>query len=649
MSGLITFFLEQWLFSVVVAAGVVVWLLRWVLLPRWLRRQAVRGGRWEVAAPGEEVLTHLTDIPIEALVESTEQDERATALIGSYRAAIWMEFERRSLSWEEVRSRCEALVREIAAVYYPTDEFASPFQELRPVDVVLLVNRVSDRLYRLMEAEPLRQLARQKFRTYWRLHEATSPYYQLYKRYEPYLRWGNRAFTASMWVANPLGAVISSIGKFAGREVVVRYLTTTLVVMVGEEARRLFRNRYLEDGELLFGEVVFAAMLNLALADGKLSVGEYEHLVRFLDSPRVTEANRARMVRMLAQRREVALDWESLRGASEGLRREVMRMAEQVAASDAHGSEARRQVLTEYEQRLGVPSRLLREMLDTAQWGKARQVFRGGPAEQDDAALRLAVAVAAWAGKQRSPAFREFLGQEAARLAVKLTREELEQMIDLPPDLDEWLELARTWPERSLRERAGRLSVGGLLTTLPLTAREADQVVHAIAPALRLGPTGERFLQQCLWEYCAARCEPFVKPPREVLFELFGKLQPGEELLAWVPTATSVVLGAEPQPVQAVWWLALSSERLLAVAAAMDGQRVVSRLQQFDWWTEVHSRQGRVFDEYQMVTRELESFSFGNAAGQRDVLRGLMQRYQERSQAHQARASLPERAGPASS
>jgi len=187
----------------------------------------------------------ILQIPLRRIPEPDERDLAAYAVIERHRARVWWSFRPRTeLSLDRLWALSRQVAREVAAVYHPEAE--KPELRAGIQDLMLLNLRVTQRLCNQVERWPLSMFrgvrvdqalwVREQVRKYqdsligrlvrhasvpykvgkwaWRLYNAASPWY-----------WGRQAVYTG------------------GREAALRYLLTSLVTFVGEEAVLTYSGR----------------------------------------------------------------------------------------------------------------------------------------------------------------------------------------------------------------------------------------------------------------------------------------------------------------------------------------------------------------------------------------------------------------------
>jgi hypothetical protein len=187
----------------------------------------------------------IPEIPLRRIADPDERDQAAYAIVEKHRARVWWSFRPRTeLSIDRLWTLSREVAREVAAVYHPEAE--QPELRAGVQDLMLLNLRVTQRLHNQMDRWPLKMFrgvrvdqalwVREQVRKYqdsligrlvqrsrvpykigkwaWRLYNAASPWY-----------WGRQAVYTG------------------GREAALRYLLTSLVTFVGEEAVLTYSGR----------------------------------------------------------------------------------------------------------------------------------------------------------------------------------------------------------------------------------------------------------------------------------------------------------------------------------------------------------------------------------------------------------------------
>ncbi|MFZ2089512.1 MAG: hypothetical protein WAU47_13140 [Desulfobaccales bacterium] len=270
---ILTFLREYWWLWVIQGVAVL-WGLSLLLVRHWTMKR-VRAA----ADQTEEKLDEDLEIP---LPDPTPQDQEALALLREYRRRyllkLWPDTK---FTLREINNLSQALVTEIARVYYPEEE--RPELKASLADLVALYQRVGARLSMWLEAKPFIPLRDMELNTVLLIHKTyrkfrDNPVHQFLKRHQMYraARWLWMAIN----VANPYywGREAAYRGS---REFLVRLFLAKVVTVVGEEAIRLYGRRSPNTPLVRLYQVGVQEMLNLALKEnGALSTEVLAHLMK---------------------------------------------------------------------------------------------------------------------------------------------------------------------------------------------------------------------------------------------------------------------------------------------------------------------------------------------------------------------------------
>lgn len=218
----------------------------------WRRRRSalriIEEGTYEGAPPVE---AGIHQIPLRRLADADAVDEEAYKVVERHRSRIWWSYRPKSLALDELGSLGLAVVRDVAGVYHPDAERPELRAGVR--DLMILNLRVTNRLYRQLGRWPLRMLGdvrvdqalwvKEKVETFQ--ESALGKIVKGSKIPYKVAKWAWRAYN----VANPLYWSRQAIYT-GGREAAVRYLLTSLVTYVGEEAVLTYSGR----GPAFWGE-----------------------------------------------------------------------------------------------------------------------------------------------------------------------------------------------------------------------------------------------------------------------------------------------------------------------------------------------------------------------------------------------------------
>lgn len=234
--------MEVYRLSILVLSGA---LLAAALLLSYLRRRSALRAVEELRYDRLPPELSIAQIPLRRVPDPGEEDLRAYKIIERHRARVWWRAtERTSVSPERLFALGREVVREVASVYYP--EAIRPELRASLRDLLLLNLRVTHRMERQMGRWPLRIFSGVRLDQALWIHGQVRRFQEsalgrLVRHVKvPYsvARWAWRAYN----VTNPAYWGRQAIYS-GGREFAVRYLLTTLVTFVGEEAVLTFSGR----------------------------------------------------------------------------------------------------------------------------------------------------------------------------------------------------------------------------------------------------------------------------------------------------------------------------------------------------------------------------------------------------------------------
>jgi hypothetical protein len=227
----------------------------------------------------EEVSPEDVDIPLNDL---RPEDRQALEIIRRYRRRIlirlWPDTQ---LSLGLLSEISQALVKEIAEVYYPEEE--RPELKASLSDLVALYKRVGARLAAWLDTLPLRPLKDMELQTVLQCHELYQkvkqhPGYLFLKRYhlDKAARW---AWAAKNFL-NPWywGRQAAYTGS---KELLQRLFLAKVTTLVGEEAIQLYGRRRHNSDLFQRYRLALQEMINLAWDDGA-SPSTWNHMLLFI-------------------------------------------------------------------------------------------------------------------------------------------------------------------------------------------------------------------------------------------------------------------------------------------------------------------------------------------------------------------------------
>ena len=306
------------------------------------RRRCARAPAAGPSEPAEHGLGSGRDL----IEDPDERDRAAFEVIGVYSRRITRRTRATPMSLAHMQELTGALVRDVAAQYYPLSE--RPELEATVENLLDMNRRVLDRLYGLIERFPFDRLRGVRLSHAQGLRENVDRLYEsgaarFVRRHPSTLRavrWGIMAYQH----ANPVywarrGAIV------AGREVALRKLLATTVRVVGAEAMLLYSGRDVRSERVTLERKAAREMINIALADGALTAREYREVLDFILGSAVLDAeSKVALLRALVEGRiseETGLDKVTTERDRRRIEQAVQRM---IDASEAVGEGRRRQV-----------------------------------------------------------------------------------------------------------------------------------------------------------------------------------------------------------------------------------------------------------------------------------------------------------------
>lgn len=190
----------------------------------------------------EQPPTDLASVPFEKVEQTTPEDETAYHIIEEERKKIWNDFSDTTLfSIENIFSMSKHMTHRIASVYFPGQD--EPIYQATVEGLIHLITRVSERLEGYLNKFPLAFLKERTVHDIVRLHRgykkvAANPVVKFFNN--TYVDAARRLLWYGVNATNPW-YYGRQIVWTAGKEVVVRYLLTLVITIVGEEAVLLYR------------------------------------------------------------------------------------------------------------------------------------------------------------------------------------------------------------------------------------------------------------------------------------------------------------------------------------------------------------------------------------------------------------------------
>jgi hypothetical protein len=244
-------------------------LMRW-----WIRR------RWQRLLESDLDDQHELDL----LPPLNTRDEQALECIRRFRREVWNIPEAElKLGVESFTNRAVAVVRAIAAIYYPGSE--TPEFEATLLESLILAQRVSRKITRFAAVPPWKLLGNRKlseFQRFYQLYRKVneSPLFQVLKRHRHLYRLARIAWNIKN-VSNPFywaGRELSREGYF----LTLRWFYLAFIGQVGREAMRLYSGRHFQREEERDATLVCHKLFNLAREWQGPSAAEWAALVQLV-------------------------------------------------------------------------------------------------------------------------------------------------------------------------------------------------------------------------------------------------------------------------------------------------------------------------------------------------------------------------------
>ena len=220
-----------------------------------------------------------------------ERDLAALEVIGAYSRRVLRRARATPMSLGHMQDLTSALIRDVAAQYHPLSE--RPELEATIEDLLDMNRRVLDRVYGLLDRFPFDRLRGMRLNQAQDAREGVDRIYEsgaarFVRRHPAALRtvrWGLMVYHR----ANPF--YWARRGAFlAGREMALRKLLATTVRVVGTEAMLLYSQRDVRSERVTLERKAAREMINVALADGKVTAREYEEVLAFVVGNAVLDA-----------------------------------------------------------------------------------------------------------------------------------------------------------------------------------------------------------------------------------------------------------------------------------------------------------------------------------------------------------------------
>jgi uncharacterized membrane protein YebE (DUF533 family) len=550
----------------------------------------------------------LNQIELIRIQNPTEQDEQAYTLIETERQKVWTSLSTStSIAPRQLYQHSFELIRQIAAIYHPDAEI--PEFQASILDLAQLNARIVERVKDALDEFPLntiKDISVQDILRYKGYYDKFSQFelIKLAKKHKHlytvarYAWMGYNALNPWYWGRK--------IVLTAGKEGAFRTLLTTIITIVGEEAILVYGSRSLRAKATAVEKNIALEMINMAITDGVVSQEEYDITLDFiLSNPHLTDPLKITLVKALARKKPLKSE-APLDTYDDKQKKRLLTQVERVAKADKLGLLKKRDALKELESRVGMTSEYRAQLVlpppdEVESWNLMQQNRK-----REEAILRLMVQAGA-IDDELPDSLRDYVRQRAESYPLPFDPQEQtvilqEAAAPTAPDTLTDAIVTKADKERTLTDVLDALG-----WYLPFTRRKEAFYTQIVA-ALDLKKIGERVLLKRLEQVLPA-VKLVEKPPPEVLRYLCRLLQQDEALTALQPTATKytfITREAKPKRKETEFWLCVTVNRVLVLAAATIDNTMYQHQVEFHDNLIVWIQPGRLTDTYVLQEHDLE-------------------------------------------
>ncbi len=591
-------------YSIIVLIGAALVLLSTLLLVRYRNRKHQE----ELEARHNEELRELEQIELIRVQNPTEADLKAYTLIETERQKVWKSLSvDTSIAPRKIYQLAFDLVRDIAAIYYPDTE--NPIFKASIFDLLELNYRIVERIKDALDDFPLNTIKDMNIHDILRYKGYYDKFtdFQFVKVAEEhkylytigkYAWMGYNALNPWYWGRK--------VAFTAGKEGSVRYLLSVIITVVGEESVLVYSSRNIRAKAVAIEKNIAFEMINMAVADGDVSQKEYEILLDFiLNNHRLDDQLKVTLMKSVMRKRPTksTLSADSYDAKD---KRRLLAEVEKVAKADNLGLLKKREALKALEESLAVTSGYRSQLEVTPHEEIQAHDLMEHNRRREEALLRLLAQAGALDGPVPD-ALKDYIMQRATSYPTPFSDEEQQAILHeatTPTPLDTLTDLIRT---KTDKERALSEILDILLWNPPFS-QEKETFYQQIATALDLKKAGMTLLHNGL-RHKLPSGKLIDKPPVDILKLLYRVLEPEEQVLALQHTSTKYrfpVGGKSGKPKDTDSWLAVTSQRVCALAAVTVDETFYHHCETFSDALQTHIESGRLHDVYRLDDGEHE-------------------------------------------
>ncbi|PIE33319.1 hypothetical protein CSA56_12165 [candidate division KSB3 bacterium] len=553
--------------------------------------------------------SNLRQIELIRVQNPSQHDKQAYEFIEAERQKVWTNVSlQTSLAPKKIWQMSFDMIKQIAAIYHSDVE--NPQYQASIVDLLELNDRVIARILEAFDEFPLnkiRDFSIQDVLTYKEYFDKYSKFQfiDFVKKHKylydvgQYVWMGYNAINPWYWGRK---AVFT-----ASKEGTARYLLSTILAIVGEEAVLVYSKRYIRKQVSSVEKNIVFEMINMAMADDVVSQEEYEVILNFvLNNSRFDDRVKILLLKALQRKKPHRTVELPEGGYSEKEKKRLLTEVERVAKADKLGLLKKRDALKVLEESLEMTSGY-RTQLDFVPHDEVHSMdLLQQNRRREEAILRLMVQAGSLAGTLPE-ALADYIVHRAS--SYPLPFDDTEQGAILhearqPSSPDSLTDMIQ---QQADKKRSLSDVLDALLWYLPFTWEKEELYTHIVA-ALRMKKESEKILQKRLEKLLPS--QKLVEKTSFVrLKSLFRLIRQDEQITALLPTGTTYRFtssGEKAKKKDSHFWLCVTTERVIVLAATIIDKTIYNHHVEFSPELAIRIESGRLHDTYILQERDQE-------------------------------------------